>query len=128
MSDGTLSERERLVYSAKLAELAERYDGTTPMPTCYTGFYAKAFPLIDQEGSGAVAVLAWQAPRPRVPFKLCGIDTNAMQRVRQTRFLDRITPDARAPAPFPARACIGFRVISIPHRFHAFPGCFHQSP
>lgn len=29
MSDGTLSERERLVYSAKLAEQAERYDGTT---------------------------------------------------------------------------------------------------
>ena len=28
-SDGTLSERERLVYSAKLAEQAERYDGTT---------------------------------------------------------------------------------------------------
>jgi len=26
MSDGTLSERERLVYSAKLAEQAERYD------------------------------------------------------------------------------------------------------
>ena len=29
MSDGTLSERERLVYSAKLAEQAERYDGTS---------------------------------------------------------------------------------------------------
>ena len=29
MSDGTLTERERLVYSAKLAEQAERYDGTT---------------------------------------------------------------------------------------------------
>ena len=27
MSDGTLTERERLVYSAKLAEQAERYDG-----------------------------------------------------------------------------------------------------
>lgn len=26
-SDGSLSERERLVYSAKLAEQAERYDG-----------------------------------------------------------------------------------------------------
>ena len=26
MSDGTLTERERLVYSAKLAEQAERYD------------------------------------------------------------------------------------------------------
>jgi hypothetical protein len=26
-SDGSLSERDRLVYSAKLAEQAERYDG-----------------------------------------------------------------------------------------------------
>ena len=35
MSDGTLTERERLVYSAKLAEQAERYDGTSGPGRCF---------------------------------------------------------------------------------------------
>jgi len=35
MSDGSLSERERLVYSAKLAEQAERYDGERDLPGCF---------------------------------------------------------------------------------------------
>jgi hypothetical protein len=40
MTDGALTERERLVYSAKLAEQAERYDGA-----CYTtpGFLSFGF-------------------------------------------------------------------------------------
>ena len=35
MSDGTLTERERLVYSAKLAEQAERYDGASGPGRCF---------------------------------------------------------------------------------------------
>ena len=37
MSDGSLSERERLVYSAKLAEQAERYDGAFGVPLLFDG-------------------------------------------------------------------------------------------
>lgn len=37
MSDGSLSERERLVYSAKLAEQAERYDGAFGVPLLFGG-------------------------------------------------------------------------------------------
>ena len=37
MSDGSLSERERLVYSAKLAEQAERYDGAFGAPLLFGG-------------------------------------------------------------------------------------------
>jgi|AntAceMinimDraft_5_1070358.scaffolds.fasta_scaffold33004_1 hypothetical protein len=36
-NDGTLTERERLVYSAKLAEQAERYDGA---PRFHNGFFS----------------------------------------------------------------------------------------
>ena len=36
MSDGTLTERERLVYSAKLAEQAERYDGASGPESLFT--------------------------------------------------------------------------------------------
>ena len=42
MSDGTLTERERLVYSAKLAEQAERYDGASgPVVVSFYGIRSR---------------------------------------------------------------------------------------
>ena len=52
MSDGTLTERERLVYSAKLAEQAERYDGAFGVPLLFGGDFSREQRAIDGTDDG----------------------------------------------------------------------------